>query len=171
MEFEDIDFTEFHNTLDEYCEVVKEKYKDKLISDDKFATGELIQSINTVIKTGVTNINVYINLAEHWKYVEFGRKPGGKFPPPDKIEAWIVAKPVIPYEDDNGKLPTQKQLAFLIGRKIARDGIKPGNYLHDTLEECNNIYLEKLKDALQKDFDTFSIKILREVNKSLKKWC
>ena len=77
MEFEDIDFTEFHNTLNEYCEVVKEKYKDKLISDDKFATGELIQSINTVIKTGVTNINVYINLAEHWKYVEFGRKPGG----------------------------------------------------------------------------------------------
>lgn len=170
MEFEDIDFTEFNNVLNEYCEVVKTKYKDRLISDDKFATGALIQSINTIIKTGSTNINVYINLAEHWKYVEFGRKPG-KFPPPDKIEKWIIAKPVVPYEDDNGNLPTPKQLAFLIGRKIARDGIKAGNYLHDTLEECNNIYLEKLKLALQKDFDTFSIKILKEVNKSLKKWC
>lgn len=167
---EEIDFTEFHNTLREYCEVVKTKYKEKLVKDDKIATGSLIQSVETTIRVNGSNINVFINLADHYKYVEFGRKPG-RFPPPNKIEAWIIQKPVIPHEDDNGKLPTTKQLAFLISRKIARDGIKPGNYLHDTLEECNNIYLEKLKIALQRDFDAFSIRILKEVNKSLKKWC
>lgn len=167
-ELNDIELTTVKQVLDAYANEVITKYKNALIADDKTATGNLIRSLNTNVVFRGVNINVYLNLADYWYYVEHGRKPG-KFPPIDKIHAWVIQKPVIPREFDNGKLPTTNQLAYLIGRKIAREGIKPGNQLHNTLEQCNKIYLTKLQAALQADFDKFSIKILDTITNSLKK--
>ncbi len=56
------------------------------------------------------------------KYTEqlvFGRK-SGKFPPIKAIEQWIIDKGIQPIESDL-KIST---LAFLIARKIAREGTK-----------------------------------------------
>lgn len=51
----------------------------------------------------------------------------------------------------NGKLPTQKQLAFLISRKIATEGIDPKPMLKKTLDQLNGFYLEMIKDAISED--------------------
>lgn len=166
-ELEELELNNVRAILDEYCSEFQRLYKQKLIDDDKFATGNLINSIETEIAINGTTINVVLNVLDYFQWVENGRKPG-KFPPIAKIKQWIIDKPIIPHENDNGKLPTENQLAFLIGRKIATEGIEPGNQLKDTVSELNAIYLEKLKAALVADFGVYQLKILKDINKMIK---
>jgi len=109
----------------------------------------LLNSVEYIVDVGTVSLTVSLKLADYWKYVEHGRKPG-KFPPVDKIISWIKNKPVLPYEV-NGKLPTENQLAYLIGRKIATEGIEAGNQLRSTLEQANSYYLERIREAITKD--------------------
>lgn len=51
----------------------------------------------------------------------------------------------------NRKLPTQKQLAFLISRKITTVGIDPKPMLKKTLDQFNGYYLQMIKDAISED--------------------
>lgn len=78
------------------------------------------------------NNNVYtigINMEDYFQYAENGRGPG-KMPPIENIKKWISVKPVLPTPMKNGKLPTENQLAFLIARKIGKEGTK-GNHLFE----------------------------------------
>lgn len=151
--------------LNEYAQTVVNKYKQKLTKDGHIASGKLINSISYDVVFNNQQFNVNINLEPYYIYIENGRKPG-KFPPPSSIEMWIKNKRIVP-RATNGKLPTEKQLAFLIGRKIAKEGIKPGNQLHDTIEECNAIYLQRLQQALQQDFDAYANTIESEITNIL----
>lgn len=109
-------------------------YKGLLINDGKKASGNLINSIREYsIELSGNGIEGSIELASYWKYVERGRKPG-KWPPRDNILEWIRIKPVIPRPMNGLKPPTQEQLAFLICRKIGRDGIEPGNQFREALD-------------------------------------
>ena len=64
---------------------------------------------------------------------------------------WIKAKPVIPTDRGFG-IPTLKQLAFLIQRKIKRDGTEPMNFMKATLEEVLVKLKIDLEEAIEKDF-------------------
>ena len=88
-------------------------------------------------------------MAYYWKYIEYGRRPG-KFPPPNKILDWVKIKPVIP-RPVNGIKPTEKQLAFLISRKIARDGIEAGNQFKEALDLCWDKNKNIISDAISLD--------------------
>jgi len=127
-------------------------YKSLLIRDGKKASGNLIKSIGNVNITFQNGqINGEISLASYWKYVEYGRRPG-KFPPPDSILDWVKIKPVIPRPNNN--IPTsQNQLAFLIGRKIAREGIKPGNQFNEALEITWKKWENNISSAISTDIN------------------
>lgn len=157
----DTGFDNLLNALSEYKNAVAVHYKDRLVADDKKATGQLINSISTEIKVGSDSFEVVLNVVDYFKYVEEGRKPG-KFPPVDKILSWIRVKPVIP-RPINGKLPTEQQLAFLIGRKIATEGIEAGHQLRDTVQAINAEFIPKLEAALQEDFDAYAIKVYDKI--------
>ena len=71
----------------------------------------------------------------HFNYVEYGRKAGAKQPPPGVLQNWIKIKPLklrgakgqfIKKNDKN-----IKSAAFLIGRSIAKKGIKPRYFWRD----------------------------------------
>ena len=155
-------FNTLISTLQEYASTLAQDYKDRLIADDKVASHQLINSISTEIKVGSDSFLVVLNVVDYFKWVENGRKPGGKFPPIDKILSWIKVKPVIP-RPMNGKLPTEQQLAFLIGRKIAIEGIAPGNQLKETTEDLNNKYVPRLQKALEQDFETYAIQVFNKI--------
>ena len=70
-------------------------------------------------------------------------------PPLNKIIEWIKVKPILP-RANKGKLPTDKQLAFLIGRSIKKNGIKAKPLFNKTQEEILKEYKVKIKDALLK---------------------
>lgn len=146
-----MDFENLIEVLDEYGRAVKEKYQENLVYDDAVASGELLNSVKYIFQHNQSSFEVSLSLLDYWKYLENGRK-AGKFPPINKILDWIRVKPVIP-RPYNGKLPTERQLAFLISRKIALEGTKPRDILKLTLEEINDEYFVKISDALAKDIE------------------
>lgn len=141
-----IKFSHLEQVLKEYGQAVEDMYRYRLKKDDKVASGELIGKL----RFNKWEISLY--LKDYWYYVEHGRQPG-KFPPVDKILEWIDIKPILPYPDKNGKLPTPNQLAYLIGRKIATEGIEAGNQLQETLDELNDRFMLKIEYALTEDLD------------------
>lgn len=125
-----------------------DEYKNRLIEDGKPATGNLVNSINfPQVTFQSTGYEGSISLADYWKYVEHGRRPG-KFPPPNVILNWVKAKPVLPRPNQDIK---PEQLAFLIGRKIAREGIEPGNQMDETFDIVMADYEQRLSDAIALD--------------------
>lgn len=152
-----------YEVLKEYAIEVRNALKESYIKDNRIATGNLVNSIEYVIEKNDTVIWVGIKLDECWKYVEYDLPP--RFPPLDKIKEWITAKPILPTPDKRGKLPTPDQLAFLIGRSIAglsphqsetknpQGGTKGTHNLEDTLKEFNQLYEEKILQAVSDDLD------------------
>lgn len=121
-----------------YSYNLRDQYKQKLIDGDVNASGSLIKS--AIPFSGELASNVYaagIRLADHWRHVERGRRPGGKFPPRQVIKDWMQQRNIIPkpYTLASGKsvMPTIEQVAFLIARKIAVEGIPAKPYLQETI--------------------------------------
>lgn len=142
--------------LQQYGEAVAALYKAKLLTPNAKgynhrASGGLVDSIRAqVTSPGEGTFEVSLTLQDYWKYVEHGRRPG-KWPPRSAILNWIRIKPVIPYPDKNGRLPSEQSLAFLISRKIGTKGIDPSNDLAKTLEELNTAWLPKIEQAFADD--------------------
>lgn len=99
-----------------------ELYRNQLIDKNINASNTLSNTASTIVEIDDTRLMVSFNLEDYWKYVEYGRGPG-KRPPIDAIEQWVKVKPIIP-DPINGRVPTTKQLAFLISRKIGMEGTK-----------------------------------------------
>lgn len=146
-------FTNLQNALNLFIDDFIETYKKCLIRDNKKASGNLIKSLKPMtISFNNNKIQADISIASYWKYVEYGRRPG-KFPPMNKILEWIKIKPVIPRPMNGLKPPTEPQLAFLISRKIARDGIKPGNQFEEALNASWNRHYNDISNAITEDLN------------------
>lgn len=160
MEENTLTFKNLENALNKFINDFVSNYKKILKRDNKKATGDLINSIKPLeIEFSSTKATGSISLANYWKYVEYGRRAGGKFPPFNKILDWVKIKPVLP-RPVNGIKPTEKQLAFLISRKIARDGIEPGNQYQEALEITWNENKENISNAISKDLE-YAIGIIK----------
>ncbi len=142
-------------TLEEYGKAFRALYQDKVITADKIATGDLLNSVEYRVVEEGTTYEVRLNLASYWKYIENGRPQGAKMPPPDKILDWIMAKPVLPRPDDNGRVPTPKQLSWAIAKGIKKRtdaGPIPGTpIMAETAAELNAKYRPLIAQAFQKD--------------------
>lgn len=96
--------------------------------------------------------NIIFKAPEYWKYVENGRK-AGKQPPISAIEDWITIKHITPYPTAKGKLPTKKQLAFLISRSIGENGTKvtPTYFLSRSLDTDKSYWNDRIDQAVYED--------------------
>lgn len=139
------------NELNSLAEQLLNEYRKALKEKDSIATGSLAYDATKTIRIEGDHIAVYFNLNDYWKYVENGRRPG-KFPPIDKIREWIQIKNIIPRMGPDNKIPSTDQLAFLISRKIAREGIEGKHQLETTLDNNDaiiNKFIERLGDLLE----------------------
>lgn len=96
--------------------------------------------------------NILFKAPEYWKFAEYGRK-AGKWPPITAIEKWIDIRHITPYPTARGKLPTKKQLAFLIARSIGENGTKstPIYFLGRSLDEDRAYWNDKIDQAVYED--------------------
>lgn len=121
------------------------------------SSGKLSKSIKGKVKFDEKYLTISISLEDYWKYIEYGTKP--HFPPVDAIKKWIKVKPILPRPLSNGKLPTENQLAYLIGRKISKVGTKPKPFLQPTLTEFDlvgkvyNEVLSLITKELEKELE------------------
>lgn len=153
METNTLNFSNLQIALNSFIEDFINTYKGLLIRDNKKASGNLISSLKPVsIEFTNNKYQCSIQIADYWKYVEYGRRPG-KFPPMNKILEWIKIKPVIPRPMNGLKPPTEPQLAFLISRKIARDGIQPGNQFTEALKLTWTKWEQTISDAISEDLN------------------
>ena len=160
-----IELTELQQVLADYARDAAEIYKYQLALGGKRASRKLIDSVRSNVEVDGNSYEVSLTLQDYWKYVEGGRKgkesspPGAvckaAFPPVDALVRWINIKPILPRPDQYGRIPSPETLAFLIGRKIEREGIEPHPALATTKEELERMYKGKLAAALGHDVERF----------------
>lgn len=101
---------------------------DTLISKDKIATGNLVQSITYQSQQTEEGASVTISIPGYGKFVDEGRKPGDKMPPIQPILEWIRVRRIRTPEY------TQPQLAWAIAKSIARRGIRPTPFIENSIQ-------------------------------------
>lgn len=140
------------NNIKKLCEDLLNLYKKNL--EPHSASHTLEKTASFKIEKGDYWFELSFYLEDYWKYLEDGTKP--HFPPIDKIEEWIKVKPIIP-DSRTGKVPSTKQLAYLIGRKISKEGTKPTHVLEKTLES----------DLVNQITEEVSNSIMEQINKMI----
>ena len=124
------------------------------------ASGTLEKSLayRLKIKGKSIDISVYAKgkASQYFLARENGRKPG-KQPPVSAILDWMRIKPIKLRDKESGKFqkPTEalkKQVAFLIARKIGREGIKGWHAFDYAMENIWDEYEAKVVEAFGKDF-------------------
>lgn len=151
----------FIKVLGEYAEQAQRLVKDSLTKNNRIATGKLLNSIQTEVTQNNDTYSVILNFEDYFKYVTEGRK-AGKMPPVDSILDWIKVKHILP-RPINGKLPTEKGLAYLIARKIGREGYEGTNDYETSIEQLNKEYIPKLQEALEKDLYAYSMQLFEKL--------
>lgn len=144
-------FSNLIEVLNRYGREIAAHSKNNLEFENKIASGDLYNSIRYIVEENDNAYEIDIELEDYWKYVNDGRKAGGKFPPINKIEEWIRKKPIIPYRGRSGKLPSIEQLTFLISRKIAKDGIAPSHFMDKAVEVSMKDFEKDVQNALSAD--------------------
>lgn len=161
-----IGFDNLRAVLEEYGKAVAEQYKANLKRDGRPASHKLENSITTRVRTDNGDFVVEMDLEEYWKYIEYGTKgwltgnTSRKFPPVSAILEWIRVKPVIPRPDANGRIPTEKSLAFLIGRKIRDFGTRGKSDLTEAKMQTEAAWRERIEQALGRDLQYYIRKVL-----------
>ena len=117
--------------LESMAPVLLDKYK------------ELSTSQNVSVEVG--ELEVTLHLPSYWMYIENGRGPG-KFPPIQAIQNWIEVKHIVPR--NNATVP---QVAYLVARKIAREGTQGKHAVAGTLDVFRDIFLPQITQAIVQD--------------------
>lgn len=112
--------------LNEFIDDVVREIQDNMNSEGVNATGETLRSF----EKEVSQSRALLHAAPHIGVLEYGRKPTSLNPvkkgPSLKsiIRQWIDVKGIDPGTDKNGRPVTKDSLAYLISRKIHREGTK-----------------------------------------------
>lgn len=141
--------------LDEFGEELVLSVRAELMSKGKVATGHLIDSLKYQISEQDDEVQVLLYYADYFPFVDQGRQPtknGGSGELRSKIEDWIRVKGIVPKPDSKGKLPTIKQLSFLISRKIHNEGFKGTPILENVINALYLKYQYRIQEALEDDY-------------------
>lgn len=107
---------------------VIEAARSYLIANESVASGELLKSF-VVREEAVNQFAVryrVANTAPYAVWVEFGRRPGAEQPPPEAMEQYVLQKNIVSFIDPE---MSAMNLGYLIGKKIAEDGIAPLRFM------------------------------------------
>lgn len=147
-----------------------ERLRKSLEDNDRVSTGSLQSSIRAEIETSPSYVKFRIIGNKYWEVVDKGRGKGKKMPPLNSMIQFIsnrnsTLKPVFerikyyqslkldaklrktPMVDDKA----YKSLAFIIGRSISKNGIKPTNFVSEAIGDEQIIKFKKdIKAAFKK---------------------
>lgn len=145
--------------LAEMAEDLSVNYREKLTESGRNASRALYNSVTARVETDGGAYEVRLSLLEYWKYIEHGTRP--HWPPVSKILEWIKVKPVIPRPDRNGRIPSQKSLAYLIARKISRVGTEGKPDLKNTVDKVLPWYMSRIAEALGRDVQEYVTRVFQ----------
>ena len=123
------DFENLNRVLEQFVYEFKQQLRDKIVAENAVASGDLLNSIDCRPPYDSTEKT---------------------FP---QIEKWVMDKPLQPYPDSRGKLPTIKQVTFLVARKISEEGTQGHYFFESTLNGLMEKYYPMIVDAIYKDIE------------------
>lgn len=166
MENLNIEWNHLRAVLENFAVYFQNKLQQNMMKNGSNASGNLVNSFRTEVKIGEDTYEVGINLADYWYYVNNGRGPTkntGNGSLLSKIEEWIRVKKIVPHVGviKTGKqagkqyLPTIKQLAFLITRKIHREGYKGTHFFDEAKADSIAYFQESIDLAIKEDVESW----------------
>lgn len=159
-------FPNLVEVLDAYGKTLVERYREGLIEGDHIATGNLYRSVSSEVTLNGQSFIVEFRMPEYGEYLEQGTRP--HFPPTNQILSWIRAKRIVPRRDQQGKLPTEKQLSYLIARKISEEGT-PATHLWEKANALTyNEWNKLIDEAIAIDLNLNLEEILQSLNQKTK---
>ena len=150
--------------LDNYKKIIVSELKRRLNKPNSDLEKSIVgRKINN--KDGFT-----ISMNDYGFYVNKGYN-AGKFPgkpPLQNIQNWIDIKGIKAKENtiksNKGRTPTLRQLAFLIGRSIRDNGIKPVRFF-DVIDKIEPKMTKEIEAAYRKDLELELDKKIPKKNK------
>ena len=109
------------------------------------ASGALSQSITPEVKAQQKGYNLSVMMEDYWFYVEEGRR-SGKTPPIKNIYEWIQNKREIQSKfisKSTDRIAATKSLAYVIARKIGREGTRAKPFVSPALKQVTTQTLAK----------------------------
>lgn len=110
---------------------------------------------------------IKVESLDYLKYLDRGRRAGGKKIPVQIILKWIKRKRIRPRNAKGQfKSMTLNQLAYVIQRSIFRIGIRPRNILNNAFKQIDELYNNDVVSGIQEIIDQLFININDEVVKT-----
>lgn len=165
------------DVLNRFGEELVRSYIEHLDQRSIHATHDLANSVHYTVVVDERCIAVDLSLLDYWKYIEYGRR-AGKFPPLSSIAEWIKVKGIQPMTNtqssvkkwtqhrgrirrNDGRIPSIKSLAYLIGRKIKEEGIQPRPILASAIDDTYRRFEAAITEAMAKDITRDLIAVLQ----------
>ena len=157
--------------LDNFGERVTRLSKINLATMKKDSTGKLRKSIKYNLIVSKNSFSFDIQMEDYGEWVDIGRL-AGTYAPPLKILKWIYEKPIRLRNKDGEfvKQTPQKMgsLAYVINRKIFKEGIKPTYFLTEPFEKEFKKLPAQLIDAYALRAKQLMEQSLSELNRKYK---
>jgi len=121
---------------DDFGEALVDELKFQIADKDKFATGNLADSMYYEVKEANGKAVISVFAANYFRFVDRGRRPGAKMPPAEPIRAWMRVKSI------------PRRAEFPIRRAIAKNGIKGIFIINPTIKKITADFLPKYEKQL-----------------------
>lgn len=115
------------------------------------ARGDLKDSVEAKVSQEGSIHRLQILAAPHFRFVELGRKKGGKMPPLDAIRKWCEIKGI------------PVRAAFPIARAIQRNGIRPKHILKFVLPRATEALSFKVRNIFRDAIKVEGINLVKRV--------
>lgn len=145
-------------------ETFKAQFKEALTNENVNASGEMDRSTETVILSADHFVSGSVRTLGYWKYTNFGRgaatrSSAGKGVVKERIKKWIDDKGLPTWKRKNkdgseGKNMTKDEQAFLITRKIQREGYEGKDYVGPIIEGMQDEVDRLIEFAVFEDLKT-----------------
>jgi len=176
MAFKKLQLKETEKSFRKFADKVVERAKSNLAKRKDGRKGPANTKQKTLSNSIGYDLKVYksgalelqFGAAEHWKYVEYGRRKGAKQPPPSAIRNWIKIKPLrLRGADGRFIEKSDKNInssAYLIGRSISKKGIKGRYFFRDAF----NMHYKRLPQDIAERYASDVAKFLRATTSTMK---
>lgn len=144
----EIKWTRLHKVLEEYGDRFIQLAKDKMGMNQSYATGELADTMETIVEINDDYFKVSIKLLDYWYYLENGTKP--HFPPLQAIKEWVEVKGITP-EERNGYKPSIEQLPYMIQKSIGKYGTEAHPFFNENKEIVYKEFENNIIYAIEED--------------------
>ena len=129
-------------TLEKVGTLLIQEMASDLMRKKKVASKGLIDSLKMNVDKTTDGYEVNITGKDYAKWVNIGRKKGGKKVPISALLPWIRLKG---FETGNNSLVS---LAFAIQTAIWKNGIAPTNFIEDSMKKANKTIESKVLEAM-----------------------